>query len=458
MITGTSLMTFLRQASRISSDKQDCTSLLESEIYDFSQVIYLLFDAFVFQMTSIGIFPPQMASIGKCSSLFDLKSKNRTVIRNLPISKSHLFSKSEYNFGICFLYLYYFQNILDILLPKDVRSRSDENDEEDSSTTFPKRITQEEAVLILTGSKDRTHVHDTVGVVCTDLAAIMNRQLKQESSRFQKIIGKLQKTTGNRSFTVLQGIRGIGKSDFLMYLDRTGKNVRYYPNGNLVDFAEMKSWIVSCFITDGQTSDRETIIILRNFKSFSFSEVYDLIKGLQEYTGKEQIHVIVTSRSNTNETFFQDILTGFHIQVIEVPLLDTIDIMESLNRNHIPLDPKKILEATFGYPPLVNYCSTHRTEKIPESIYFKSLSTLFEIRNIKELVKLRLFLCLAKDGMFDYKQLHVRPLQGNEHLFEWEQFIQKAEENGLLTKSHEPEKWNLNPVVSFLSDKILLGA
>ena len=454
MITGNSLLTFLRQASKVYSDKQSCTDLLEADIYDFPRAVCLLFDAFIIQMVNIGLLPPEQTANAKCNSLSELKNQSRSVFRKLRIGNFRLFTKSEYNFGICFLFLYYFQRILDIVLPKDISRLSDDNDDEDN-IPVPLRMTQEEVVMLLTGSKDRTHVHDTVGIVCADLAAIMNRQLKQDSPRFQRILEKITKIQGNRSIIFLRGLKGSGKSDFLIYLDKTGLNVRYYPQEALSSFSEVRSWVKSCVQSDEKKTENETMIILENIQTLSFSEILTLMEYLEQYNGKERISVICTSRTDMPQSFYSLVPGGFTVRNIEMPLMDIPDIEELLGHEHISLDPRVIKDATFGYPPLVVYCSAHMTEVIPFSIYFKTLIRLFEIRTPEENIRLLFFISMIKDGMISTNSLNVPGGREKSHLFHWDLMIRKAAANGLLAETSKPGIWLVNPVISFLSDKII---
>lgn len=450
MITGSSLLTFLRKASKIGSDPQACLMLLGSETDDFQKTIRALFFCFMELMQTNELLSEKMVVHSVTADLSELYRCNREAIDELRVACAHLFSKNDYNFGLCFLFLYYFQRILSGLLP---RKKSDYtiNGETNKTISGNLRNSQEQVVILLTGSKDRTHIHDSARIVCEDLAGLMNRLLEDGAYTYAGLFQMIKNRQLQRTVVFLQGISGTGKTGFFRYFSEHEKNSRYYAGLTVQTFEEIRGSLITGKPWGGDKTLDPFFILLDNFSALTWPEQYEIRKLLNDIPEDRNVCFICAVRDVRSA---DSLPGGFSVIRIDMPKMNSDMVAEICSRKQSRLDPEEIYRITNGYPPLVSYCIDRCTDTIPVGIYWKIQSGLFGIRSAAESMKLKLFLFLSAGSCFEEKKLRLDHFGDEAGLFSWRSFLTKSAENGLVAESEVPGIWKIEPTVDFLSEMI----
>ena len=453
MITGESLFTFLRTASKATSDKQQCLSLLESGVWDFQKTVFILFSCFERLMRESGLLPRNTHNT-VLSDPLELSRRNRELTTELRKANQRFFSKSDYNFGVCLLFLYYFQRIVSRTVP--FRSSQAMDFDDDIFELTSGRSTQEQIVVSLTGSKDRTHIFDTANIVCKDLAMLMQGQL-QTNSIFQTLYERIINQQGEKTITFIRGISGMGKSEFLRFFESQAENCRYFSRPSLFSFEELKHAF------EGKDPDLPVWLIIDDCRYLPWPDRFELRSLLSAVPESRKLHILCAVHGKGADAFAGTLPDGFRVGEIKMPLMKTEDIRELCSRENVFLDAKRVKEETFGYPMLVSYCISSRSETVPADICRKALFSLFETFSATDAMKLNFFILMNQDN-FTAESIGTRshkikiPLAKHTidtvDLISQRLFFERAAEKGLLVFDTGSDMLMPDPVILFLMKKI----
>ena len=454
MITGLSLHSFLRQAAKVSSDPRDCFMLLGAEKGDFQQAVQALFHSFEHLMMENEMIREDRQALIEFPDTAALYRRNQEIIAELRDVCSRLFPKTDYNFGLCFLYLYYFQRIIARISP---RKRSDYLADSDKYlSTVNQRGSQEQIVVLLTGSKDRTNIHKTAIMVCEDLAALMNRCLRKAGTSFRSLSGKIKETEGERTFTFLRGISGTGKSVFLKTFAENEKNCRYYADPSLFGEDELAHLISD---VPNENGSRQFFILLDEFRTLTWLQKFELRDTLSAVPSDITLNLVCAVRDDGKNNLSGLIPDGYQVRQVEMPLMNQETIRELYEWGSSGLDSGKVLASTCGYPPLVRSCIRNHSETVSTWNYWKTLSALFEVRLASDDLKLKLAVLLSENGKIPVSMdTCTNDLRNNAKSEQFENydlcnFLLEHSKNGLVSQSEDGKCWVLDPVVRFLFSK-----
>lgn len=431
--------------------------MLGAETGNFQQAVRALFFSFEHLMIENELIRTDRPVSDENPDASALYRRNQEIIEELRGSCSRLFDKTDYNFGLCFLYLYFFQRIIARISP---RKRSDYlTDSDKYLSTVKRRGTQEQIVVLLTGSKDRTGVHKTAAPVCEDLAGLMNMYLRKAGPFFLSLSEKIKEIKGNRTITFLHGISGTGKSDFLKTFADNEIECRYYAAPSLFGKNELVKLLSEKADAAGS---RPFYVLLDDCRSMTWMQKFELRDSLSAVPSHVMFHLICAVRDNGKDCLSEIMIEGYHIRQVEMPLPDRETIRELCEWKSPGIDAEKVLASTLGYPPLVCSCIQNHSDTVSDRVYWNILSGLFEVRSASDDLKLKLAVLLCDKGKISIPfctlpegALRVNKKTGQSDKTDLYYFLLEHSRNGLVNRADDANDWVLDPIVRFLFDKAI---
>ena len=431
--------------------------LLGAETGDFHQSVRALFDSFERLMIDNELIRTDRPASDENLDAAGFCRRNQEIVEELRGTCSRLFSKTDYNFGLCFLYLYYFQRIIARIYP---RKRSDYlTDSDKYLSTVKRRGSQEQIVVLLTGSKDRTGVHKTAVPVCEDLAVLMNKHLQKYGTFFRNLSEKIKETDGTRTITFLHGISGTGKSAFLKTFADNETECRYYAAPSQFGKNELVKLLSEKVDAAGS---RPFYVLLDECRLMTWLQKFELRDFLSAVPPHVVFHLICAVRDNGKDCLSEILTDDYHIRQVEMPLPDRETVRELCTWKSPGLDAEKILASTFGYPPLIRSCIQNHSEAVSSRVYWNILSGLFEVRSASDDLKLKLAVLLCDNGKIPipFRTLPEGAPRVNEKTAQFDQtdlyyFLLEHSKNGLVSRADDSNDWILDPIIRFLFDKAI---